>query len=112
MENGGNATKCRDITYQLVKWAPGKNFNVILGGGSAKFLTNDTTDEFGKKGHRTDDLNLIEEWIKDREAEGRQAEYVWNRSALLSLDKDTDYVLGIKTVYIYSLFHKLKFISV
>lgn len=97
MENGGDPVKCRDITYQLVKLAPGKNFNVILGGGSRKFLTNDTTDEFGKKGQRTDDLNLIEEWINDRAAEGRQAEYVWNRSSLLSLDDDTDYVLGTKS---------------
>lgn len=77
-----------------MKDSPGKNFNVILGGGARKFLTNDTRDEFGTRGQRTDDTNLIEEWLKDRAAEGRDAEYVWNRTSLLSLDDDTDYVLG------------------
>ncbi|XP_018573647.1 membrane-bound alkaline phosphatase [Anoplophora glabripennis] len=93
--SGADATTCRDITYQLVKWAPGKNFNVILGGGARKFLNNDTIDRFGTSGQRSDDLNLIEEWVNDRTAEGLQAEYVWNRSSLLSLDEDTDYVLGL-----------------
>ncbi|KAJ8923109.1 hypothetical protein NQ315_001662 [Exocentrus adspersus] len=93
--SGANATKCRDITYQLVKWAPGKDFNVILGGGTRNFLNNDTTDEFGGRGSRTDGLNLVDEWIKDRAAENRTAKYVWNRNGLLNLKNDTDFVLGL-----------------
>ncbi|KAJ8923108.1 hypothetical protein NQ315_001661 [Exocentrus adspersus] len=93
--SGANATKCRDVTYQLVNWAPGKHFNVILGGGTRNFLNNDTVDKFGSLGKRTDGLDLINQWIADRTAEGRTAEYVWNRTSLLGLSEDTDYVLGL-----------------
>ncbi|KAJ8936805.1 hypothetical protein NQ318_003050, partial [Aromia moschata] len=94
-EDGVNATTCRDITYQLVKWETGKKFNVILGGGSQKFLSNGTSDPLGNEGKRTDNLNLIDEWLNDRTAEGNVAEYVWNRTALLNIGNETDYVLGL-----------------
>ncbi|KAJ8936803.1 hypothetical protein NQ318_003048 [Aromia moschata] len=94
-EAGKNATACRDIAYQLVKWDTGKKFNVILGGGSQKFLPTGTTDSLGNSGQRTDNLNLIDEWLNDRTEEGNVAEYVWNRTALLNIGDDTDYVLGL-----------------
>ncbi|KAJ8936804.1 hypothetical protein NQ318_003049 [Aromia moschata] len=84
--SGKNATTCRDITYQLVKWDTGKN---------EVFLPNGTLDPLGNEGGRTDNLNLIDEWLKDRTEEGNVAEYVWNRTALLNIGDDTDYVLGL-----------------
>ncbi|KAJ8956589.1 hypothetical protein NQ314_006675 [Rhamnusium bicolor] len=94
IDAGLDVTKCRDIAHQLVKWDTGKNFNVILGGGSRVFLPTGTTDALGSKGQRSDGVNLIEEWLNDRKAEGKGAEYVWNRTALLNAADNTDYILG------------------
>ncbi|KAJ8986186.1 hypothetical protein NQ317_005660 [Molorchus minor] len=92
---GRNVTVCRDIAHQLIKWDTGKNFNVILGGGSEKFLPTGTVDAVGAEGDRSDGRNLIEEWLEDRTAEGNTGEYVWNRTGLLGVGDDTDYVLGL-----------------
>ncbi|CAH0563811.1 unnamed protein product [Brassicogethes aeneus] len=86
---------CHDIAYQLVNNAPGNNLNVILGGGRAQFLPNETIDEEGVNGNRTDGVNLIQQWLGDKVMVGDKAQYVWNKQQLQGIVPDTDYVLGL-----------------
>nr|CAI5831604.1 unnamed protein product [Callosobruchus analis] len=87
--------QCRDIAYQLIFGETGKNLQVILGGGRKKFLPKEVTDEEGNTGSRSDDLNLIQEWKKQKKEMGAKYEYVWNRKQLLSIKNDTEYLLGL-----------------
>ncbi|CAH1956212.1 unnamed protein product [Acanthoscelides obtectus] len=87
--------QCRDIASQLVFGKTGKNLQVILGGGRKKFLPKEVTDEEGNTGDRSDDLNLIEEWKKQKKEMGAKYEYVWNRKQLLNVKNDTEYLLGL-----------------
>ncbi|XP_023312076.1 membrane-bound alkaline phosphatase-like [Anoplophora glabripennis] len=92
-EAGWNATKCRDIAYQLIKGKTGSKFNFILGGGSQMFLPIGHEDEAGSRGTRSDGRNLIEEWLKDKK--NKEARYVWNRDQLLDVPEDVEYVFGL-----------------
>lgn len=83
---------CQDIAYQAVHGLTGSNLNVLLGGGRARFLPINVTDEEGEAGRRSDGRNLIEEWL-GLKVEG--AAYVWNRAGLLGLSDDVDYLLGL-----------------
>lgn len=84
---------CRDIAYQLIHGETGKNFNVILGGGRRKFLPKTTIDEEGTAGERLDGVNLIDEWLSDKES--KHGKYVWNKQQLLDVPDDTEYLLGL-----------------
>lgn len=84
---------CPDIAQQLINGETGKNFNVIMGGGRKKLLPNSVTDEEGKRGQRVDGQNLIQKWKTDKK--NQNARYIWNKSQLLTLPKNTDYVLGL-----------------
>lgn len=84
---------CRDIAFQAIHGLTGSNLNVLLGGGRARFLPKNTTDEEGSEGRRSDGRNLIEEWLYAKRAE--KAAYVWNRAELLNLQDDVDYLLGL-----------------
>ncbi|UYV82023.1 hypothetical protein LAZ67_21000480 [Cordylochernes scorpioides] len=76
---------CVDIATQLIKSEPGKNINVILGGGRVVFLPK------ALNGSRIDGKNLIEEWKADKKDEGI---YVDTKD---DLEKVTDkkYLLGL-----------------
>lgn len=86
--------QCQDIASQLVLNEPGRNFNVILGGGRQKFLPINETDEDGFLGQRFDGLNLIDEWKRSKSA--LKYQYISNKKGLHELRaKETDYVLGL-----------------
>ncbi|XP_017150765.1 membrane-bound alkaline phosphatase [Drosophila miranda] len=53
---------CTDIATQLITKNPGKNFDVMLGGGIGKFLPKTITDPFNKQGERSDGVNLLSKW--------------------------------------------------
>ncbi|KAJ8923110.1 hypothetical protein NQ315_001663 [Exocentrus adspersus] len=95
IEAGYDPRRCRDIAYQLIKGNTGRNFNVILGGGSEMFLPIDDENEYGSPGNRSDGRNLINEWIEDKKNDHKKAKFVWNRKQLLNLKKDTEHVLGL-----------------
>ncbi|KAH8348876.1 hypothetical protein KR084_012104 [Drosophila pseudotakahashii] len=61
-EGQNDPATCTDIATQLITKAPGKNFDVMLGGGIGKFLPNTITDPFNKKGERSDGVNLLSRW--------------------------------------------------
>uniref|UniRef100_A0A6M2E1K4 Alkaline phosphatase n=1 Tax=Xenopsylla cheopis TaxID=163159 RepID=A0A6M2E1K4_XENCH len=91
---------CEDIAVQLVRREPGRNINVIMGGGRQCMVSNsngsdadpiDTWACFSKDGR-----NLISEWKTDKEERKLQYAVVQNTGELQNVDtSNTDYVLGI-----------------
>ncbi|XP_044728753.1 membrane-bound alkaline phosphatase-like [Chrysoperla carnea] len=88
---------CPDIATQLITSSPGKHYKVILGGGRREFLPMNVTDEEGSQGHRSDGINLIKTWQKEKQKAGLNAKYVWNRNQLLeaTADSNLDSLLGL-----------------
>lgn len=87
-----NPLECIDIARQLVKNVPGKDINVLFGGGRSHFLPHTMFDSYATAGIRSDGRNLINEWI-DSKAHGQ---FVADRDGLLKLDAaNTDNVLGL-----------------
>jgi alkaline phosphatase len=85
--------KGRDIALQLVRNSPGRDLNLIMGGGRVKLLPKNTTDGFGNLGKRHDDLNLIDEWIERHEKNGL---YIQHRKQLEHINKRSiKHVLGL-----------------
>lgn len=57
-----NQKECEDIASQLIQNKPGRNFDVLMGGGFTKFIPFNQTDAFGSKGERLDGKDLINLW--------------------------------------------------
>ncbi|XP_076320280.1 alkaline phosphatase-like [Tachypleus tridentatus] len=91
------ASRCKDIARQLVENEPGRNINVILGGGRRHFLSTTLFDqEVQKYGLRKDGKDLVSKWAKDKEDRNRTAVYVTNLKDFKKVDTDhTDYLLGL-----------------
>lgn len=90
--DGDDPAVCSDIAHQLIRNFPGKNFDVIFGGGRTNFLPKGTVDETNEPGKRSDGQNLIKKW-KDYHPEGT---YITNRDELLALEfNKTKKVLGL-----------------
>ncbi|KAJ3645658.1 hypothetical protein Zmor_023299 [Zophobas morio] len=91
-----DSVTCRDIAWQLVHGETGKKLNVVLGGGRANFLPQNTKDEDGFQGNRVDKVNLIKVWLEQKKQLGAKPTYVWNKEGLLGVDyNQTDYLLGL-----------------
>ncbi|XP_055374729.1 alkaline phosphatase-like [Condylostylus longicornis] len=84
---------CQDIASQLIENQPGRDINVIMGGGRTNFLPNTDIDSIsGKPGKRLDGKNLIEKWKKNNPNQA----YVTNRDELLNIDlRKTSKILGL-----------------
>jgi len=90
-------TKIKDIAAQLIdsfgKNGLGDGLEVALGGGRAKFMPNTLSDpEYAdKKGERTDERNLIQEYQQKF-----AAQYVWNKAQFDAIDpKKTKRLFGL-----------------
>ncbi|KAK2580024.1 hypothetical protein KPH14_012313 [Odynerus spinipes] len=91
-------TSCKDIARQLLEDEPGRNINVILGGGRRHFVPKITLDpeEPDKEGRRLDGRNLIEEWSRNHRMRKAAARYVANKEQFESVDpQKVDYLLGL-----------------
>ncbi|XP_077295947.1 alkaline phosphatase-like [Arctopsyche grandis] len=89
---------CKDIALQLVDNEPGKNINVILGGGRRHWLPTVTRDpeQPSAEGRRLDGRNLIDDWLRDKKRRRLRAEYVWNKEQFDNVNTDkVDYLLGL-----------------
>ncbi|XP_045526161.1 alkaline phosphatase-like [Pieris brassicae] len=90
---------CKDIARQLIEDWPGRDLNVILGGGRQSLITNATALENDPLSdwacYRKDGRNLIEDYKKDKESRGLNYTFVGNTEQLKSIPEDTDYLLGI-----------------
>lgn len=97
LKTGQDPDVCEDIAEQLVLNNPGNQFKVIMGGGRQRFLPYDVIDEEeGLGGYRQDGKNLLHLWKEDKEAQGANWSYVWNKHDLLAVDTaNTDYLLGL-----------------
>lgn len=93
--SGCDSSAVDDIAEQLVYGDVGNKFEVILGGGRSNFLDKSHSDEEGYNGTRTDGRNLIEEWKRQKESQGKFS-YVWNKEELLNVNtSDTKFLLGL-----------------
>ncbi|XP_055914599.1 alkaline phosphatase-like [Eupeodes corollae] len=91
--SGADPSNCSDIAQQLVHDDVGKKLNVILGGGTKRFLPNGTLDFYGNSGERLDKRNLLNEW---RHSKKGVANTVFNVQQLVGLDySKTDYLMGL-----------------
>ncbi|CAL8134236.1 unnamed protein product [Orchesella dallaii] len=91
-----DAKDCMDIASQLILMDPGKNINVIMGGGRNRFLPFDYTDSEGLKGEREDGKNLVDMWKLSKKDMNATYEYVEKVEELLNFDASkTDYLLGL-----------------
>ncbi|CAH2318530.1 alkaline phosphatase, tissue-nonspecific isozyme [Pelobates cultripes] len=92
------AQGCKDIAWQLIENIP--DIEVILGGGRKYMYPLGTPDvEYPEdpkaNGTRNDGEDLVKVW-QEKKDPSKVSRYVWNRSQLLSLDKEhVDYVLGL-----------------
>jgi alkaline phosphatase len=77
---------CKDITRQLIEDEPGRNLNVIMGGGLRSFIS-----DWDPPGRRKDDRNLTAEWIANRQ----NGEYVTDLAQMMNISTTTEHVLGI-----------------
>ncbi|XP_063534716.1 alkaline phosphatase-like [Cydia strobilella] len=89
---------CKDIAMQLVENEPGKNINVIMGGGRRHFLPTVTPDPEhpSREGRRLDGRNLAEDWAREKKRRRLRAQYIHSRDQLAKLDpRSVDYLLGL-----------------
>lgn len=90
------ADGCKDIAAQLVE--ENSFIDVVFGGGRRKFLRNTDSDyqDAAKKGDRTDNRNLIDEWAESMRAMNKKHKFVWNRTDFDGLRPYTyDHILGL-----------------
>ncbi|KAF8786122.1 Alkaline phosphatase like protein [Argiope bruennichi] len=86
---------CKDIARQLVENDPGRNINVILGGGRWHFLPKKEEGAPADMGRREDGQNLIDAWLEDKKTRRLKAHYVSNKREFDKVDpRSTDYLLG------------------
>ncbi|CAL8134234.1 unnamed protein product [Orchesella dallaii] len=97
---------CEDIASQLILREPGKNINVILGGGRRKFLPFNFTDSESQNGEREDGKNLIDIW-KSKNEPNVNATYVETVDDLKNVDAaKADYLLGLFAPSHLAYFHE------
>lgn len=79
-------TSCKDIARTLIEDLPGRNLNVILGGGLRSFIP-----DYEPPGRRKDERNLTADWMTNHP----NGEYVTDRLEMLGISPATEHVLGI-----------------
>ncbi|XP_055335624.1 alkaline phosphatase-like isoform X2 [Paramacrobiotus metropolitanus] len=88
---------CKDISVQLIDDLPGRNINVILGGGRLSFLPQNHLDEESNSyGKRLDGRNLVEEWMHDKRRRNASAGYMQNKEDLKNMaNAENEFLLGL-----------------
>lgn len=91
---------CKDIARQLVEDNPGRNINVIMGGGRQCLVSNVTDSEADPVDtwacYSSDGRDLIADWSLDKTRRGLRHAVVQNSDELNALNGDeTDYVMGM-----------------
>lgn len=67
-----------DIAEQLVHGDVGSKLKVVLGCGIREFLDKSMVDEEGFSGTRSDEKNLISDWLNTAN-QGENKRFVWNK---------------------------------
>lgn len=76
--NGCDDVLIDDIAEQLVHGDVGSKLKVVLGCGIREFLDTTMVDEEGFRGTRSDEKNLISEWLNNADP-GENKRFVWNK---------------------------------
>ncbi|XP_001663535.2 membrane-bound alkaline phosphatase [Aedes aegypti] len=93
--DGCNPDLIDDIAKQLIHGETGKRLKVIMGGGRREFLDTDLDPEYGTRGYRRDNRNLIQEWL-DMAGGAENRTFVWNKQDLFRVDTTrTDKLLAL-----------------
>jgi alkaline phosphatase len=85
---------CKDIAQQLIDWPVGDGFEIAMGGGRSKFMTDETFDpEYtDQTGDRSDERDLLVAWT----AKSDDHKYIATGDEFAATDFDTDVkVLGL-----------------
>ncbi|BES92024.1 alkaline phosphatase [Nesidiocoris tenuis] len=95
-----SARACKDIARQLIEDEPGRNLNVIMGGGIQAFISepskysNDPLDTWACM--RNDSRDLIREWKSHKEQLSASHAVVHDAGSLKNVDTEkTEYLLGL-----------------
>lgn len=88
MTDEQRAFGCKDIAQQLVDVDHGNGIDVILGGGRANFLADNSADpEYpDKMGARDDGQNLVQAWLN----KANNRVYAWNKAGFEGFKVDPD----------------------
>ncbi|CAL8078183.1 unnamed protein product [Orchesella dallaii] len=84
---------CKDLGRQLIEDEPGKNINIILGGGE-QVLRASINDTKSGVCSRKDGKDLVWDWMKTQRELKRKYKFVKDKEQLLSADNDS-YILGL-----------------
>lgn len=76
--NGCDDEAIDDIAEQLIHGDVGSKLKVILGCGIRGFLDTTMVDEEGYRGSRSDQKNLINDWLSNA-SQGENKRFVWNK---------------------------------
>lgn len=90
---------CKDIARQLIEDEPGRNINVIMGGGRQCLVSNVSDTPADPIDHwsciSNDGRDLVRDWALDKEQRKLKHVTVTNNEELGQLDEENvDYVLG------------------
>lgn len=77
--SGCDAEAIDDIAEQLVHGEVGSKLKVVLGCGIRPFLDMTMVDEEGFSGTRSDNKNLINDWLNNNADLGVNKRFVWNK---------------------------------
>ncbi|XP_023296744.2 membrane-bound alkaline phosphatase-like [Lucilia cuprina] len=84
--------QCTDIAQQLIIQEPGRNFDLMMGGGMGKFLPKHLKDLHGNMGQRLDGRNLLATW----QGMHPNGVVVHDRNSLLSLNvSKVSHIMGL-----------------
>lgn len=93
---------CKDIARQLLEGTPGRNINVIMGGGRRSFVPSFASSDrrngsnVKKGGRRLDGRNLIYEWIREKiSKKSNSAQYVTTKTEMFNLHNEAEFLLGL-----------------
>ncbi|CAK1542916.1 unnamed protein product [Leptosia nina] len=90
---------CKDIARQMIEDWPGRDLNVILGGGRQGIITGAQEQEGDPLSRwgclRADGRDLFQEYRNDKTRRGLKHSVVQNRDELLQAAEDTDYLFGV-----------------
>ncbi|XP_044253838.1 alkaline phosphatase, tissue-nonspecific isozyme-like [Tribolium madens] len=94
-----NSKRCKDIARQLIEDEPGKNINVVMGGGR-QCLQSGVEDRPGDPVDRwacysTDGRDLIRDWELDKKRRNKSYATLTNNEELERVDTSKEFVLGV-----------------
>ncbi|XP_058980763.1 membrane-bound alkaline phosphatase-like [Musca domestica] len=87
-----DTSTCPDMAQQLISQEPGRNFDIIMGGGMGKFIPRTTKDFHDNGGERKDNRNLLSLW----QTMHPQGVLVTNRQQLFKANtSEISHIMGI-----------------